>query len=104
MKWFAIIFSFYIIFLLTLPCVDNARNCTKIHAENVPDNQKHQDNDMQDGCSPFCFCSCCSISVILVSFHFDCKPVAINEVPDFRIIEYHFTSFIPSVWQPPKLV
>jgi hypothetical protein len=104
MKWFALIFSLYIIFLLTLPCVDDTRTCAIIRAENVPDNNKHQSNDMPDECSPFCFCSCCSISVVLTSFHFECKPVVLSESPDFPTYKSHVAGFIPSVWQPPKIV
>ena len=101
MKWIILIFSLFIIYALTLPCADKKDQCAKIHTEKVPEN--HND-DLSDNCSPFCFCTCCSIIVVLSCYHFDCKPIPVNEITDFSIIQSHFAGYIPSVWQPPKTI
>jgi hypothetical protein len=104
MKWFAVIFSIYIIYLVTLPCVDNTSACMKTNTENVPHSHDHDGNDIPGECSPFCFCSCCSISIVITNFQIDLKPVEIIDyfyTPDYKST---LARYITPVWQPPRLI
>ncbi|WP_371415972.1 DUF6660 family protein [Pontibacter sp. SGAir0037] len=65
--------------------------------------QDHQDN-IADGCSPFCSCHCCHT-------HFQAQSTAVIEhtSPQQAIqkVDLYKSSFIPflsySIWQPPKV-
>ena len=104
MKWLALIYSLYFIFLFTLPCIDNTGTCAIDNTREVPHSHDDKGDDIPNECSPFCFCSCCSISVVLTSFHLDIKPVIIRHYTDISIYQSLVSGFIPSVWEPPKLV
>jgi len=65
------------------------------------DDTQHQTS--QDSCSPFCTCSCCVMSVDLISFGYTLNNPSINTqnlpVFDQLLIENSGISF----WQPPKV-
>ncbi len=103
MKVFAVLFCFYITYLLTLPCVDGSRHSMHNQVNDTPLSQESQDNTRHDDCSPFCFCSCCSIPILLAGFHFECKPVIVTQSLVFFEYQFLITSFISPIWQPPKL-
>jgi len=64
MKFIAIIFSVYIVYLVTVPCIDAVFHAT----DSVIEHTSHQGNACNhggsDACSPFCVCSCCGVVVV----------------------------------------
>jgi len=57
----------YMILLSFIPCSDGQSNCTVQNStmeylDESPQNN-HSRNCGDDHCSPFCVCSCCSISI-----------------------------------------
>lgn len=98
----------YLIFLLTQPCQDvfaSARETAPGDTFVAAVGETTETESESDECSPFCICSCCSISVAYHSF------VTVNSVS--RPAEIHRTvrveyrgldskSFSGSIWQPPK--
>ena len=102
MKLFSFILSLYIVFLTTIPCVDDpAADHSFCHeTSQSPGTSGHNSADQ---CSPFCVCNCCGTPVIEQS------PAIIPACLSFSHRDYKpFETINPSVpvlsiWQPPKL-
>jgi hypothetical protein len=97
------LFSFYIILLSGMPCVD--AEPTLLH-EKVTLNDSSQHHHDNDSCSPLCICNCCGTP----GFAYDTIPVyAFFSVPiliDKKTPEYQSISasnFYGSIWQPPQI-
>lgn len=104
MKWISTILLLYILALLLVPCSDVYNNCTDTNSKFQEASHSHsQDND--DHCTPFCQCSCCSVSVIKIQF----------KLPDFNLPQHFYTAkktvikdcqiisgYFGNIWEPPK--
>jgi hypothetical protein len=85
------------------PCTDKPQSKEDVKLENIEKTTNHQDAGF-DGCSPFCSCACCSISVVSNNFQ------KISFIP--QKIEASYLLNLPSkvlkisiaFWQPPKFV
>ncbi len=110
MKWFIQIIAVYLFVLALLPCGDGGGGMVEAlnhwleveHEHAVADHQ-HSNDCSDDDCSPFCFCSCCSISIVTPS------AVVVSEIvkAEFTLQPSFYSDFIPStfdfsVWQPPR--
>ena len=100
----------YIILLLTQPCQDvfaaapsGGEGFTNVVALNPT---RGSDTPCEvETCSPFCICSCCSLSVgyhdvARVSVPQTLDPVPLKPAPTYE--EPHTNSYHDTVWQPPK--
>jgi hypothetical protein len=99
---------FYFIALLIMPCSDVkaqpvGNNYSQISI-NTEDSHSH---DIDDGCSPFCFCSCCQITV--TTFKIDPFleiPLQVKTYFSKKIL-FHRNNIAYQVydhiWQPPKI-
>ena len=101
MKYIAILFSFYLIALTLLPCNDVLELKASYSSQN---NYSNSDHCTEEGCAPFCSCSCCAVgkyvdlqatikltSPIIQVTYVIRSNTAIKQQP-------------VDVWQPPKLV
>jgi hypothetical protein len=107
-KAISFILTFYVIVLLTQPCQDvfalprEADSQTNVVAlTDEPD-----DSDCEDeNCSPFCICSCCSLSVIHCTFTNAVTLEATSNPDADGVIRYtnpYSNAYQSSIWQPPK--
>lgn len=105
MRWFAFIFSFYIMALVVMPCND-AATCEQSQGNTEQTQQTHDhSDDEEDHCSPFCTCSCCGVTGIIISVP-NFQIVFIEPITPTYITPYYqnFNSaYYYSFWQPPKL-
>lgn len=105
MKFFAYIFSIYILALSLMPCTDalgmNAPNTSKTEITKT----HNGDAEHNDFCSPFCICSCCNTPVNITFDSFSIKvnkPVATSlKIPVFNF--FFASNYYGSIWQPPKI-
>jgi hypothetical protein len=102
MKIFTILCSFFIFYLVTIPCVDEIIHIEKSMLENTTPQGHSCNHEDQDSCSPFCVCSCCGIVVVLTNIIFDSQPVFIQETEFLSIYTETSSNFFQSFWQPPK--
>ena len=103
MKALSILLSLYVLYMVSLPCVDEACDFNKTFTEASTTQHNHHDANQNDACSPFCVCSCCSVTVDLTSFVFESNPV--REIQS-QLIPYYkesFSNYFPPIWQPPQL-
>lgn len=106
MRLFASFVTIYMILLSVVPCGDE-RDCkiNPIQTITISASSHNSENThTEEACTPFCSCSCCSISMMKSLPFF---PVTINET--FSSIDIIYSnSKLPetafSIWQPPKLV
>lgn len=103
MKFFAFIIAFYILALSLAPCSD-VRNVCNDDVSKTEFSQNHGHNQNQDdNCSPFCVCTCCSVSTIATDF----KPFTFSEFSITQEVAIHNFTFISNffrkIWQPHKL-
>jgi len=107
-KYFAILFSVYLLALSVMPCKDK-EDCKHIHSEHFSnageDGSDHSGHDKDiEHCSPFCMCSCCGTSCVYNYSYYKYIPNTPVLANTFTIYK---TSFIPEVylaiWQPPKI-
>lgn len=104
------IFTTYLLALSLVPCGDGGGGILEIanhllgtEHQHISDHDQHSNGCGDDSCSPFCVCSCCSISVNTpTSIGFKLK----QRTP-FPLVAPAFTNthlpyfFNPSIWQPP---
>ncbi len=103
MKIFALFLSTYILFLITLPCKDGDNCANDLHTGPISQNHNSDIPDHADGCSPFCVCSCCNVTVVVNSFHFDSTPFEIPYQANIPLKQDFISNYIPHFWQPPKI-
>jgi hypothetical protein len=97
----------YVLVLLTVPCqdafprVNPSTTDSAIAKSELPSNQQSS----QDECSPFCTCSCCSVSIV----HQDISSLFASEsaavISESRILGHrnpYIKNHHSSIWQPPK--
>ena len=102
MRWFVYILSCYILVLSCLPCGDAIAHADAQRAQTVQQANGHQQQE-EDLCSPFCFCSCCNIQAApqhlpVISF-IDPRP-AVSYSP---LYVSPLTAVTNPVWQPPRM-
>ncbi|MGV7107278.1 DUF6660 family protein [Flavobacterium sp. U410] len=106
MKFFVYIFSIYILALSIVPCSDAYNDCkSNIAIKELPQSHDHK-SDHNDVCSPFCTCTCCSVSANPKYATFTIKAVKLIIISKiaFPQRDFLFTSnFHGSIWQPPKI-
>ncbi|WP_369434700.1 DUF6660 family protein [Mucilaginibacter yixingensis] len=62
MKWFTILIGLYMTILAILPCRDKDDFAITIHHTTVSKGQQTDQSSCREACSPFCICSCCSVT------------------------------------------
>ena len=106
MRVFAYIFSIYILALSVMPCSDVYNDCKSDTALAQSSQSHNHKSDHNDVCSPFCTCTCCSVSanpqftpfVVKVA-----KPLVTTKLT-FPNRDFFFVSnFYGNIWQPPKV-
>jgi len=97
----------YILFLLSQPCRD-AFAAPSINEENEAIAAVHAPllaEESSDICSPFCICSCCSLTVGYHSTLYMVDPEHVAIAGRKNDLEYKnpvIENFSASIWQPPK--
>ena len=104
MRWVATIFLFYFMALFTVPCSDAKNSCKD--DKPVAKEQTHSHNrDHDDNCTPFCLCTCCSVSIdtfVFIPHKFNI-PIQTFSTKKTAIRDILFTSnYLSNIWQPPK--
>lgn len=98
----------YLVFLLTQPCQDvfaSANEAAPGGTFVAAIGETTETENESDECSPFCICSCCSISVAYHSFvtvGSDRRPVEMHRTVAVEYRGLNTKSFSGSIWQPPK--
>lgn len=104
MKAFSTLLSIYILFLVSVPCVDDIRGCEQLNTKTELMHTAHHHDTQHDSCSPFCVCSCCNVTIVLTHNVFEAQPLSTVE---FKVIPFYQESiscYFNHIWQPPKLV
>ncbi len=111
MKFFALLFGFYIMFLALLPGINIITSSTGIEMQTccaetcVPgeEDQPAKSNDQNEGCNPFQSCYCCiGFNIVLhTSPNLHTVVFSTSQTESKEKVPPHFTL---DFWQPPKLV
>lgn len=109
MRILSFIFIVYAIVTLAQPCRDLAvsvADATKGTSVAASQRDERSNLDPQnDECSPFCICSCCSMSMLHVRFTFPLPVEVKNGTVEALIPDYsdpNPKTFHDNIWQPPK--
>ncbi|MBN8701273.1 MAG: hypothetical protein J0L54_16820 [Chitinophagales bacterium] len=100
-KLFTFIFSFYILFLSTVPCcaVDNCND----DVQQSQTSDRHEHNDGCKNCSPFTLCgNCAGFTFIANSLQVD-TPQQFTQQTFSGYIQSYLPQYVSSFWQPPRL-
>ena len=112
MKTTVQILAVYLLLLSLIPCGDGGGGLIEIvnHVFDI-EHQVHSDHEQHSGsctddfCSPFCVCSCCSITLNFpneAALNFREYNPSPTTKPSF--IPHEVTTVYPSsIWQPPRL-
>jgi hypothetical protein len=100
MKFISVILITIIVFSSVVPCMDEE---TVSFSEEIvlsaPAEQTHSESE--DNCSPFCNCTCCSISFSMVfSMSSDSYIRPINSI--IHLHDNYIFNPLLKIWQPPK--
>jgi hypothetical protein len=104
MKFLFLFLAFYLLCLSCIPCSDSKECNVSSVVEISPLNNHQEHNHSNEVCTPFCTCSCCSVSAFYSPFN----KVQFVKI-DFQSEKYplhneNFNSEVSySIWQPPKL-
>ncbi|MFM9911889.1 MAG: DUF6660 family protein [Chitinophagaceae bacterium] len=105
-KFLILLFAYYILLLPCFPCTDtdeciiNTKSAIPISSTDHPD-----DNPENEGCSPFCSCSCCGHIFVP---NFQLEKVAVSKPIDNLTKQFFYATVslssdcFGSIWQPPK--
>ena len=103
MKFVALLISIYVLYMVSVPCIDGASCMTNTHADHTSHHEEPADHNDADGCSPFCICTCCSVTVILTAFHFESDPSYTPVIENIPLNQGLTSTFFQHIWQPPKI-
>ncbi|WP_139418819.1 DUF6660 family protein [Chryseobacterium mulctrae] len=108
MKLLRFILTIYFIALLIMPCSDvKAKSVKDNHTQISLNTENSHSHNIDDGCSPFCFCSCCQITVTAFKMEpFLDVPLQVKAYFSKKIL-FHRNNIAYQVydhiWQPPKI-
>ncbi|MGC4101026.1 DUF6660 family protein [Ferruginibacter sp.] len=104
MKLAALLFSFYLLLLPALPCMDRSE-CSEARQTTLTAGSAHQQHHHEEeACSPLCSCACCG-QVLAPVWPFKattCK-VLFQKQPYFNPDPSFASSYNGTIWQPPRL-
>jgi hypothetical protein len=103
MKVLSMLLSMYVLYMVSLPCVDEAIDFNKTFIEVSTAHHHHHDSNQTDACSPFCVCSCCSVTVDLTTFVFETNPARTLQSQLIPYYKESFSTYFQPIWQPPQL-
>jgi hypothetical protein len=98
--------------LSLIPCSDGegvgilevANHFFDIEHQHVSSHDKHSNNCGDDTCTPFCVCSCCSVSINIPNntiFPNKHIPLISSKLHTYNS-SFYPSGFLTSIWQPPK--
>ena len=94
--------SIYIILLTLAPCVDNDNDLIQTGQVTVLNHHSPSHDLQHDGCSPFCTCTCCSISSEVQGAFMEIKDQTLPRFIPFNFTYTFLSSYRFSIWEPPK--
>jgi hypothetical protein len=101
-KIVALILAFYVLALLTIPCIDVLKD-NQLHKTELACSSSDHQNDHANHCSPFCTCDCCVSPIINNSFfQFSDVLTVVQKLTTVYNVSF-VSSIFASIWQPPKL-
>jgi len=108
MKWLVIIWTFYLVAISMLPCSDYSNRCEDRPLTTQTSNQEHDHNrDSDDSCTPFCHCSCCSISIAFTDVsivpHLEKTSPSFFAKKLFWNNDFFVSAYSGNIWQPPRI-
>ena len=106
MKLSSLIFAIYILSLCAYPCQDNGDhdNFGAKSTYKIVTCDGHHDSNCCHKCSPFCFCNCCHVNIV-VTIPLDISISITNPaICDIAYIEFRLKEIPEQIWQPPKLL
>ena len=105
------ILTIYMIALSLIPCGDGgggfveiANHLFGLEHQHVSDHEQHSNGCGDDTCTPFCVCSCCSITTSIpanASFTGGYFTLIYQKLPSFES-NFYPSGFLTSIWQPPR--
>jgi hypothetical protein len=103
MKFFRVIFAFYLLLLSAQPCRDFAADdfCS-LQSENEQTQMRNDrgDSGSESGeCSPFCICSCRQASELSLT---EAVAVSTRSTRQFSCRSHYSHQPLSFIWQPPK--
>ncbi|MES2732448.1 MAG: DUF6660 family protein [Bacteroidota bacterium] len=100
MKWFAVVFSLYLIGMSCIPCTDEVVTMAS-QSISLPIDCA---DTLPDFCSPLCVCSCCGVHVTLTSPIVVASRLSFTQDGDLPGYQQPIIDELPCViWQPPKI-
>jgi len=99
----AFLLSFYILGLVSIPCADKDLNLMDHRQTHITHEDSGEHAEHHDGCSPFCTCSCCNISMEpVMALLLPSEVTVIRELEFFFLPDFH-SDYVLSFWEPPKI-
>lgn len=108
MKYFWVLFSFFILFLSISPCCDDG-GCVRTDITHASTATEHhnEDKEHKELCSPFCICSCCGNHISASKILNTSYEISFIHLENYNPTSYTFnlnSKFEVSIWQPPQIV
>ena len=102
MKIFVHIVCIYVLYLVSLPCVDGVSDVCTRKTEQSPKPADGHENQHHHTCSPFCVCSCCNVTVVITKYLVQKKPSRLTQPAFIPFYEKITSVYYSNIWQPPK--
>jgi hypothetical protein len=103
MKMLAYILCIYIVYLVSLPCVDEDNYSCSSYLEQSSHQANDHDHQHHNTCSPFCVCVCCNVTVVMAKYWVQKKPFRLAQPAFIPFYEKIISVYHSNIWQPPKV-
>ncbi len=84
-----------------MPCEDK-HDCSEL-MQTQTSQTNHKEKHSDEGCTPFCVCSCCAAHFLIKDLYPTLKQVAVINTVYTAHKEFKTATAIIPIWQPPKL-
>ncbi|RPI73653.1 MAG: hypothetical protein EHM47_05680 [Ignavibacteriales bacterium] len=101
MKFIRIILIAVILISTVYPCVD-VENISFIEPVSLNTPSENMHNEMEDNCSPFCICACCSVSYSFENY-ISLDNILYSTTSSIHLQNNYLFNPLLSIWQPPKV-
>ncbi len=104
MKFFISLLTVYMLLLSCIPCSDSG-NCTDKEGltELISHAGDDEHNDVENICTPFCVCACCSVPVFQAANNISIAKYSLLPQLNFYMVENFISTSEGGIWQPPRV-
>lgn len=89
--------------LTAMPCLDIPEENSSLLKIELTEHDKHDHQNDENHCSPFCTCSCCTYPILFEECIIQSTTIDFSQNHLYEYKSIYFSTPFFSIWQPPKI-